>query len=435
MSPPERSARVDFYFDVVCPWAYLASTAIDAVCARAGAELRWCPILLGGLFRTTGAGDGPMPGLAPAKAAMLERDLARWAERRGVVLRKPPEHPRRTVLAMRAVLAAPERDRARAAAALYRAYWVDGVDVTEPDVVARALGEAGLDGAALVGATSLASTKDGLRAATEEAAAAGAFGVPTFVVSGPGLAKPELFWGQDRLPFVERAAARAAGREPPSEPAVAAGRAASTPALDFFFDYSSPFAYLAATQVQGIAERHGARLRWRPFLLGGLFRAIGTPMVPFAEMGSAKQSHAVADMHRWAEHWGVPFHFPTRFPMNTVTALRMTLAIEGERRPLLARAIFEAYWSGDRDIADTTVLRAVADDAGFEGERLLALAGEQSIKDGLRAETDAAVALGACGAPTMRVEPEGAGGPSWLVWGQDRLPFVEEILAGWRPPA
>jgi 2-hydroxychromene-2-carboxylate isomerase len=190
-------AHVDFYFDVVCPYAYLAHTQIESFCHAA--RLSWKPILLGGLFRSIGAGDGPMPNMPEAKRAMNWLDMHRWAEHWNVPLVMPADHPRRTVLAMRTILAA--NDTARAAKALFRAYWCEGSDVSEEAVVARALDAAGFDGAALV--ERAPALKDELRHRTDEAAAAGAFGVPTFLVHREGH-DPELIWGQDRLMFVEK---------------------------------------------------------------------------------------------------------------------------------------------------------------------------------------------------------------------------------------
>jgi len=194
-------ARVDFYYDVVCPYAYLAHTQIERVCGEVNAELRWKPILLGGLFRVIGAGDGPMPSMAPAKARLNLLDMQRWAEHWDVPLRLPAEHPRRTVLAMRAILAA--SDPLAATKALYRAYWVDGRDVANPDTVAAVLSETGLDGDALVTRAVDPTIKQALRESTDEAAAAGAFGVPACVVHVAGR-EPELFWGQDRLLLLSR---------------------------------------------------------------------------------------------------------------------------------------------------------------------------------------------------------------------------------------
>jgi 2-hydroxychromene-2-carboxylate isomerase len=201
------TVRVDFIFDVVCPYAYLAHTQVEQVCE--GVELNWHPILLGGLFRVIDAGDGPMPGMPPSKAELNRRDMFRWAEHWEVPLEMPKDHPRRSVLAMRCVIASGEVPRA--AKALFGAYWGQGRDVADDSVVRVALDDAGFDGAALVAAASEPDTKQKLRDNTDAAAAAGAFGVPTFVVhaSGQGTDGPELIWGQDRLHFVTDAIARA----------------------------------------------------------------------------------------------------------------------------------------------------------------------------------------------------------------------------------
>jgi 2-hydroxychromene-2-carboxylate isomerase len=203
------------------------------------------------------------------------------------------------------------------------------------------------------------------------------------------------------------------------------------PRLRFFFDYSSPFAYLASTQVERVAARHAAELHWEPFLLGGLFRSIGTPDVPLFAMPPAKQRYVRDDMQRWADHWDVPFRFPTRFPMNTVTALRMTLQVEGDGRVKLVHALFRGLWVDDLDLADGATLARVSAECGLDGQRLVAGAGDPEVKTALKQATDRAVEAGVCGAPSFLVEtgPE----PGVLFWGQDRLHFVEKALEGWRP--
>lgn len=189
--------NIDFYYDIVCPYAYLASTQIEALAERCGARVIWKPFLLGGVFKAIGS--APMESASIAKARHNLLDMQRWAKHWGVPLAMPAGHPRRTVLALRALIAAGEERRPEVTHALYRAYWVDGLDVTAPDVVARVLEAAGADGAACVAAAETPPVKDELRRLTDEAVARGVFGAPSIFVGN------EMYWGQDRLQFVEAA--------------------------------------------------------------------------------------------------------------------------------------------------------------------------------------------------------------------------------------
>jgi 2-hydroxychromene-2-carboxylate isomerase len=410
--------RVELYYDYSCPYAYLASTQIEALCARTGAELRWRPMLLGGVFRALGAPDTPV--MAAPKARLNNLDMRRWADWFGVPFVMPPTHPNRTVLALRATLAAEAAgaDVGRVARALFHAYWGLGRDLSDPEVVRAALDALGLDGAALLARADEPSSKDALRTRTDEAVARDVFGAPTFFVTVDG--NTETFWGQDRLLFVEKAL----GGTPPApaadQPPVP-GRAVS-----FFFDFSSPFAYLAASQIESVARRAGASVRWKPFLLGALFKAIGTPDVPLFAMPAPKQAMAPLDMRRWAEHVGVPFRFPSRFPMNTVKALRLVLQLDDVARPPLVHALFRAYWADDRDINDDAELASIATSVGFDGAALVAGTRQDTVKALLKEATAEAQRAGLCGAPSFLVG-------DLLFWGQDRLPFVQRALEGWHP--
>lgn len=193
---------------------------------------------------------------------------------------------------------------------------------------------------------------------------------------------------------------------------------------DFFYDFSSPFAYLAATQVERAFAGH--ELVWRPFLLGALFKEIGTPIVPLHAYVPAKQRMLLLDQFRWAEHWGVPLRFPQKFPQRSVLALRLALAAPPGRIAPLSLELFRVMWVEDGDLEDRAQLGAVLERQGLDPARLLAEAESEPIKAKLRANTDEAVRLGLCGAPSFVV-----GG--LVFWGQDRLDFVRRALDGWVP--
>jgi 2-hydroxychromene-2-carboxylate isomerase len=195
----------------------------------------------------------------------------------------------------------------------------------------------------------------------------------------------------------------------------------SQPTIEFFWDAASPYTYLASTQIEALAERTGARLVWRPFLLGKVFEATGNRM-PAAI--PAKGKHLFADVQRWAAHYGVPLTMPSVFPVNSILALRAGLAAdEAQRAAEFAKAIMRAYWGEGRDISQPEAVAAAAQAVGLEAQALLARAGEPPIKERLRANTEEAVRRGAFGAPSFFVGDA-------LFWGNDRLVLLEEYLRG-----
>jgi 2-hydroxychromene-2-carboxylate isomerase len=192
-----------FYYDVVCPYAYLGSTRVEALAARTGARLQWKPILLGGVFRAIGAPDVPAAQMPLSKAKLNYLDMMRWASHFGVTLALHPEHPKRSVEAMRLCHTVDGAERVRLTHALYRTYFVQNRDPSDRKVLAEVCREVGLDPKLATEAIDAPAIKDALRAATDEAVRDGVFGVPGFVVCKG--AQRTLYWGQDRMHLVERA--------------------------------------------------------------------------------------------------------------------------------------------------------------------------------------------------------------------------------------
>jgi 2-hydroxychromene-2-carboxylate isomerase len=184
--------RVRFFYDFTSPYTYLAATRIDDLAARTGAEIVWVPVLLGGIMKATG---NQPPAMLPARALYMPRDIARWAAFYGVPFRMSPHFPLNTLAALRAAcaLAAERPDRHRVFAdACFHAAWADGRDLGDRAVVTSLAAEE--DRALVSEAMDAPQWKDALKKNTEAAVAAGAFGVPAFV-----LGDDELFFGNDRL--------------------------------------------------------------------------------------------------------------------------------------------------------------------------------------------------------------------------------------------
>ena len=195
------SRHADFFFEIGSPFSYLAATQIEALKARASASVAWRPVVLGAIFKQTG--NEPPRGV-PAKAGYMLSDLRRWADHYGVPFEWPALFPLNTILAHRALVAVEREQGALSAEALalvlFRAYWVEGQDLSDAQTLCEVIDQQqGLSGEEVVHATQSQEVKDALRAHTDEALNRGVFGAPTFLVG------EELFWGNDRLDFVERA--------------------------------------------------------------------------------------------------------------------------------------------------------------------------------------------------------------------------------------
>ena len=191
--------------------------------------------------------------------------------------------------------------------------------------------------------------------------------------------------------------------------------------LEFYFDYGSPYSYLADTQVEAVAERAGATLQRKPMLLGGVFKATGnaSPMTV-----ALKSKWSAFDMPRWAKHYGVPFNRNPYFPVNTLALMRGAAAAEIDGVfETYHPAMYKAMWVDGRNLNDINEVAAVLTAAGLDARKFGQRIQDQDVKDRLKETTEKAVERGVFGAPTMFVEDK-------MFFGNDRLPFVELALKG-----
>jgi 2-hydroxychromene-2-carboxylate isomerase len=182
-------------------------------------------------------------------------------------------------------------------------------------------------------------------------------------------------------------------------------------AIDFYFDFSSPYGYLASEKIEAFAGKHGRSVNWRPMLLGAAFKLTGGK--PLTEW-PLKSEYAKRDMVRSARFYDVPFKLPSPFPVGTVSACRAFYASPKDRQVPLAKAIYRAYFVDGVNIGET--------------ENVLKLAGnvdinDQAVKDKTKAEVDAALKAGVFGSPYFVVDGE-------PFWGIDRFDQMERWMKG-----
>ncbi len=189
--------------------------------------------------------------------------------------------------------------------------------------------------------------------------------------------------------------------------------------VDFYFDYGSPTAYLAYTQLPAIAKRTGATVNYRPMLLGGVFQATGNQspaQIP------AKGNYMFTDLKWFAARYGVKYQRNAHFLVNTLNLMRGALAAlrDGYFMPY-SDAIFQAIWVDDVNLNEVAQIGKVLSAAGLDAQKIMAATQEPAIKEALKTATEEAVKRGVFGAPTFFVGEH-------MHFGQDRLPYVEELL-------
>ena len=183
--------------------------------------------------------------------------------------------------------------------------------------------------------------------------------------------------------------------------------------IDFYFDVVSPYSYFASKLIGEVVKKHNAILNWKPVLLGGIFKAIGSPIAP--GLAPEKKPYLIKDLERISNYYKIPFKMPSEFPISSLLAMRVLSSLKVNNIHFYAQKIFEAYWKDNKNIADKEELTALIHSNSVEKANM------QEIKDKLFNNTEAAVKRGIFGAPTFFIGNE-------MFFGHDRIYLLDDYL-------
>ncbi|HJN48918.1 MAG: 2-hydroxychromene-2-carboxylate isomerase [Pseudomonadales bacterium] len=194
--------------------------------------------------------------------------------------------------------------------------------------------------------------------------------------------------------------------------------------VEFFFDCSSPWTYLAYSRIETVCSQAAAELIWRPILVGGVFNSVNRAVYEQrANPVPAKAAYYQKDLQDWARYQGIEIGSPSVFPVNSVKAMRGALvALERDAISLYAGAVFKAYWSDLRDISQEEVLRELVTEIGLDADDFSRKISEPFYKEKLRDNTDELIARGGFGSPTFFVDRDD------FYFGNDRIPLLQARL-------
>ncbi len=194
--------------------------------------------------------------------------------------------------------------------------------------------------------------------------------------------------------------------------------------VEFFFDCSSPWTYLAFSRIEGVCQKTAAELIWRPILVGGVFNAVNQDIYQTrANPHPVKARYADKDLQDWARYCGVTINWPEVFPVRAVDCMRGAfVALDAGVLPAYARALFEAYWGAGRDISQVEELALICQQVGLDKDTFFQKVATADVKYRLRENTEELVRRGGFGSPTMFVNSDD------MYFGNDRLALVEVAL-------
>jgi len=201
--------------------------------------------------------------------------------------------------------------------------------------------------------------------------------------------------------------------------------------IEFFFDCSSPWTYLAFHNIQQLAAELQEHVRWRPVLVGGIFNAVNPSVYAMRENPvPAKMAYMLKDLQDWARAAELKIIMPPRiFPVSSVKAMRGCIWLEPQGKPVpFASAVFEAYWTREEDISQDAVLLELCRQTGVNGEQFLAGIAQPQIKAQLKANTEEVIRRGGFGSPTIYLGED-------MYFGNDRLCLVKAAILRQRAAA
>ncbi len=196
--------------------------------------------------------------------------------------------------------------------------------------------------------------------------------------------------------------------------------------LDFYFDFSSPYGYIASHRIDELAQKHGRECNWHPYLMGAAFKRTGrAPLVDY----DLVSNYSRLDIQRSARLYNIEIRMPSKFPVPSISACRIFYFLNDNNKQdakLFARAVYKAYFVDDINIADKTAVLDIAAALGHDAESLTNALRDPGVKERLRHETDAAIDAGVFGSPFVVVDGE-------PFWGADRLDQIDRWLqtGGW----
>ena len=193
--------------------------------------------------------------------------------------------------------------------------------------------------------------------------------------------------------------------------------------IEFYFDCSSPWTYLAFVEILPLSQRQNVEIIWKPILVGGVFNSVNQDVYQFRENPNAlKLEYAANDLNLWAKHRDINISQPKIFPVNSVKAMRGCLfAMQQNCLPLFAQKVFEAYWGRGLDISDEAIIMEIAEEAGLSPQDFKQYIYSQEAKDLLMSNSAQLIEKKGFGSPTFFYRDQ-------MFFGNDRLHLLEEVI-------